>query len=194
LVLDFGGNILRHGPIDCLKIHKQFSKGTGDAPAKECPQCFEIIHAAYSKCPSCGYDFPEPEKSKHDSKASCEDVLSEISVEEYEVQEVLYNVHTKKGAKTELPRTMRVQYKIGFASYISEWICFEHSGFARHKAEIWWKQRSGEPVPDQSDMAVFFATNGRLREPIKITVKVIPGEKFVRVVGYKFDIANFSAC
>jgi len=80
-----------------------------------------------------------------------------------------------------------VQYKIGFGSYISEWICFEHTGFARHKAEVWWKQRSDSPVPDDSEMAVFFATNGRLREPVKITVKHIPGQKFDKIVGYKFD-------
>jgi DNA repair protein RadD len=82
---------------------------------------------------------------------------------------------------------MRVQYKIGFASYISEWICFEHTGFARVKAEIWWNQRSNEPAPDQSDMAVFFATNGRLREPVKIMVKHIAGQKFDKITGYQFE-------
>jgi DNA repair protein RadD len=193
LVLDFGGNIVRHGPVDCLRITDAAVRGDGDAPAKECPGCFEIIHAAYARCPVCGYEFPPPEKTKHESTASTEGILSDqASVNEYDVQEVLYNVHTKKGAKIESPQTMRVQYKIGFASYISEWICFEHSGFARHKAEIWWKQRSTEPVPDQSDMAVFFATNGRLREPIKITVKSIAGQKFDRVIGYKFEDPQLS--
>jgi len=188
LVLDFGGNILRHGPVDCLRVTELSGKGNGEAPAKECPECCEIIHAAYSRCPVCGYEFPPPEKTKHQATASTEGILSDqASVNEYDVQEVLYNVHVKKGADAESPRTMRVQYKIGFGSYISEWICFEHSGFARHKAEIWWSQRSSEPVPDKSDMAVFFAENGRIREPVKITVKSIPGQKFDRVVGYKFE-------
>jgi len=193
LVLDFGGNILRHGPVDCLRVSDAVVKRNGDAPAKECPECCEIIHAAYARCPSCGYEFPPPEKTKHDSTASSEGILSDqASVNEYEVQEVLYNVHTKKGAKTESPRTMRVQYKIGFASYISEWICFEHTGFARQKAEIWWKQRSDSPVPDDSEMAVFFATNGRLKEPVKITVKSISGQKFDQITGYQFEDTEVS--
>ncbi|MFA5291919.1 MAG: DEAD/DEAH box helicase family protein [Phycisphaerae bacterium] len=188
LVLDFGGNILRHGPVDCLRVTDAVVKGNGDAPAKECPECSEIIHAAYARCPVCGYEFPPPEKTKHETTASTEGILSDqASVNEYPVEEVLYNVHAKKGAKAESPRTMRVQYKIGFASYISEWICFEHTGFARQKAENWWKQRSDGVVPDDSDMAVYFATNGRLREPVKITVKSIPGQKFDAIVGYQFE-------
>ncbi|OHB50490.1 MAG: hypothetical protein A2Y10_17995 [Planctomycetes bacterium GWF2_41_51] len=188
LVLDFGGNILRHGPIDCLKINKVFSKGSGDAPAKECPECNEIVHAAYSKCPSCGYDFPPPEKSKHDTKASSESVLSgEVTVEEFDVQEVLYNVHTKRKADEDAPKTMRVQYKVGLERYIPEWICFEHSGYARQIAEKWWIQRSNEDVPEQSDLAVFFAQNRRLKEPVKIMVKKVSGEKFERIVSYQFE-------
>ena len=193
LVLDFGGNILRHGPVDCLRVTDAAVKGNGDAPAKECPQCFEIIHAAYARCPACGYEFPPPEKTKHDTTASSEGILSDqASVNEYQVQEVLYNVHTKKSAKTQSPRTMRVQYKIGFGSYISEWICFEHSGFARHKAEIWWKQRSDSSVPVDSEMAVHFAINGRLREPIKIIVKHIPGQQFDKIVSYQFENPEIS--
>jgi DNA repair protein RadD len=188
LVLDFGGNILRHGPVDCLRVTDKMVKGNGDAPAKECPGCFEIIHAAYTRCPACGYQFPPPEKTKHETTASTEGILSDqASVNEYPVEEVLYNVHTKKSAKAESPRTMRVQYKIGFGSYISEWICFEHTGFARHKAEVWWKQRSSDSIPDDSEMAVFFATNGRLREPIKIIVKHIAGQKFDQITGYQFE-------
>jgi DNA repair protein RadD len=188
LVLDFGGNILRHGPIDCLKINQVFSKGTGRAPAKECPVCFEIVHAAYSRCPSCGYDFPQPEKSKHDTQASFENILSgDPVVEEYDVLEVLYNVHTKRKADEDAPKTMRVQYKVGLERYISEWICFEHTGFAHFKAEDWWRQRSAEDMPEKSDMAVFFAHNGRLKEPIKIIVKKVPGEKFERIVSYQFE-------
>ncbi|MEN6386022.1 MAG: DEAD/DEAH box helicase family protein [Phycisphaerales bacterium] len=188
LVLDFGGNILRHGPVDCLRVTDAAIKGNGDAPAKECPGCCEIIHAAYSRCPACGYEFPPPEKTKHETTATTEGILSNQStINEYAVQEVLYNVHTKKGAKTESPRTMRVQYKIGFGSYISEWICFEHTGFARQKAVNWWIQRSDSTIPDDSEMAVFFATNGRLKEPVEITIKHIPGQKFDKIVGYKFD-------
>jgi hypothetical protein len=35
----------------------------------------------------------------------------------------------------------------GYRVVASEWICFEHTGFARTKAEQWWKLRSTEPPP-----------------------------------------------
>ena len=188
LVLDFGGNILRHGPVDCLRVTAANVKGDGDAPAKECPQCFEVVHAAYARCPACGFEFPPPKKANHDTTASNEGILSgQVSIEEYAVQDVFYNEHTKKGAEPDAPKSMRVQYKVGLNTYISEWVCFEHTGFARQKAEGWWKQRSDDPVPDDSSLAVHFAENNRLKEPVKITVKSVSGEKFDRIVSYQFD-------
>ena len=114
----------------------------------------------------------------------------QASIDEYDVQEVFYNVHTKKGSEAGSPRSMRVQYKIGFGTSVSEWICFEHTGFARQKAESWWKQRSCEPVPDNSELAVFFAEDNRLKEPVRITVKSVSGEKFDRIVSYQFDTSG----
>ena len=52
-----GGNILRHGPVDALQI-KEPGTGAGKAPAKECPECQAVIHAAYATCPECGHEFP----------------------------------------------------------------------------------------------------------------------------------------
>jgi DNA repair protein RadD len=51
LVLDYGGNILRHGPVDAIQIVEKQEKGGGTAPAKECPECLALIHV----CPDCGY-------------------------------------------------------------------------------------------------------------------------------------------
>ncbi|HEV57526.1 MAG TPA: DEAD/DEAH box helicase [Phycisphaerales bacterium] len=50
LILDFGGNVLRHGPVDDLRI-KDSAKGTGVAPAKKCPECLALIAAGYATCP-----------------------------------------------------------------------------------------------------------------------------------------------
>ena len=45
LVLDFGGNVLRHGPVDQIRIPDRIPNGAGVAPAKECPQCSSLIAA-----------------------------------------------------------------------------------------------------------------------------------------------------
>jgi len=184
LVLDFGGNILRHGPVDDLRIEERDSGG-GDAPAKECPQCHAVIHAAYGSCPECGYAFPPPDRNRHDHEASISDILSgETTDTEYEVAEIVYSVHVKRGAPEGHPRSMRVDYRIGFNAWKSEWVCFEHDGYARAKAEIWWSERSREAIPGYVEEAVDLCRLGAVAEPGAITVRSVVGERFDRIIAY----------
>lgn len=185
LVLDFGGNILRHGPVDALEI-KDRSSGNGEAPAKECPQCQAVIHAAYSLCPECGYEFPPPKREQHDQEASTAGILSgEVTETEYEVQDVYYSVHVKRDAAEDHPRSMRVDYRVGFNDHRSEWVCFEHTGYARAKAEAWWKARSHEPFPDSSQRAVDICETGGVAPTLAITVRSVSGEKYDRITKHQ---------
>ncbi|MFO7897880.1 MAG: DEAD/DEAH box helicase [Planctomycetota bacterium] len=185
LILDFAGNILRHGPVDQIRIREPDAKGSGEAPAKECPDCHEVVLAGYAVCPVCGYEFPPPERTKHEATASTESVLSgETTVIDYEVQGVVYTAHRKRGAPLDHPRTMRVEYQVGLGSYISEWICIEHSGWPRQKAESWWRERSHETCPTSADEAVAAGQSGALAETLAIKVKHTSGDEFDRVIGY----------
>jgi len=188
LVLDFGGNILRHGPVDALEI-KERSGGGGEAPAKECPQCRAVIHASYSICPECGYEFPQPKREQHEREASTASVLSgEVTDCEYEVMGVTYSVHVKRDAPEDHPRTMRVEYRVGFHDYRSEWVCFEHRGYARGKAEAWWRARTREPFPESSEQAVRICEAGGVAEPVSITVRSVSGEKYDRITHHKLGL------
>ena len=59
LVLDFAGNVARHGPIDAVKP-KRPGTGEGEAPVKVCPDCQSILATAVRVCPDCGHAFPPP--------------------------------------------------------------------------------------------------------------------------------------
>jgi len=186
LVLDFGGNVLRHGPVDQIKVKERDTGGNGHAPAKECPECHSVIAAGYARCPDCGYEFPPPERGNHDAKASSAGILSgQVTTTRCAVRDVFYSVHKKRGAPEDAPRTMRVDYKVGWHEYKSEWVCFEHTGYARQKAVAWWRQRSCEPVPETAEEAVALAQNGRLAPTREITVRSVAGEDFDRIVGYE---------
>jgi DNA repair protein RadD len=181
LVLDFGGNILRHGPVDALQIEDR-AGGNGEAPAKECPQCQAVIHAAYGVCPECGHEFPPPEREKHDHQASTAGILSgEVTETEYTVREVYYSVHHKRDAPEDHPRTLRIDYRCGLNDYHSEWVCPEHTGYARGKFETWWRARSNEPFPNSAAEAVDLAEAGALAPTRAITVRSVAGEKFDRI-------------
>ncbi|MCZ7600820.1 MAG: hypothetical protein M5U09_28010 [Gammaproteobacteria bacterium] len=73
---------------------------------------------------------------------------------------------------------MRVYYQCGFATTFSEWVCFEHTGYPRRKAEAWWVERSNEPVPATVEEAVDIARCGDLARTMAITVQRKPGEKY----------------
>ncbi len=97
LVLDFGGNIARHGTIDKLRINspKSGSGGNGEAPVKECSECGLMVHAGLCVCPECGTAFPEREPN-HESQASAEAPLSEVQIKDWYVENTTYSLHEKK--------------------------------------------------------------------------------------------------
>jgi hypothetical protein len=186
-ILDYGGNIIRHGPVDDLKIKEPGQSG-GEAPAKECPECQALMHAAYSTCPECGYEFPPPEREKHDAKASGAGILSGQTTDtEYDIEDVAYYVHVKRGASHGHPKTMRVDYQTGWNEWKSEWVCPEHTGYAREKFKAWWQARSNEPVPDAATEAVLLASAGALALTTQITVRSVTGEKYDRVISHKLE-------
>lgn len=185
LVLDFGGNVLRHGPVDDIKV-TTMRRGSGQSPAKECPECQAVIAAGYARCPQCGYEFPPPERTKHDAKASEAGVLSgQVTTTKYRVHDVIYSVHTKRGASEDAPKTLRVDYKVGWYQYKSEWICFEHEGYARQKAIAWWRRRSPDPVPDTAQRAVEIIEGGGLAPTLGITVRAVAGDPYERIIDYE---------
>jgi DNA repair protein RadD len=73
-----------------------------------------VVAAGYARCPDCGYEFPPPERSKHDAKASEAGILSgQVTTTRHLVQDVFYMVHKKRGAPDDAPRTMRFDCKVG---------------------------------------------------------------------------------
>ena len=193
LVLDFGGNIARHGPVDQLgsvssrsmSLRKATTETKPEPKGKECSKCQEVVSIGYTKCPSCGEPFPVVEKPPHAAQSSTEGVLSgQFEDTIYDVTGVDYSIHFKGGNPDATP-TMRVDYECGIAHRQSEWVCFEHDGFALRKAKGWWADRSNEPWPETVRDAVCIAQRGGVAEPSEITVRCTSGERFDRIIDYK---------
>jgi DNA repair protein RadD len=184
LVLDFGGNVLRHGPVDDIRITTH-DRGDGKAPAKQCPECNALIAIGFASCPQCGYEFPPPDRKPHDAKASEAGILSgQVTTTKYQVDDVYYAMHSKRDAEEGAPRTLRVDYRVGWHDFKSEWVCFEHEGYARQKAIAWWRKRSDDPVPDTVDRALEIIEGGGLAKTIEITVRSVAGEQFERIIDH----------
>lgn len=183
LVLDYGANVMRHGPVDAIRVREPAERGDREAPAKECPECRAVIATGYAVCPDCSYEFPGRTRVKHAGKASTAGILSgEVSTTRHAVQEVYYNVHTKKDASEDAPKSMRVDYRIGLNQWQSEWVCFEHRGWPRRKAVEWWQERSDTPVPVSAAEAVQLGRAGVLSQPLFLTIRSEAGKEFDEIV------------
>ena len=183
LVLDFGGNIERHGPIDQIKPKDKAKRPDQGPPAKECEKCHALVACGYANCPECGHPFPPPEREPHDAQATDAGVLSgEVTDTEYEVRDIIYRIHRKRDADEDAPRCLRVDYMIGLDHWQSDFVCIEHTGYARRKAEAWWRERCLDPCPETAEEALDIADAGLLTVPNSITVRCIAGQRYDRII------------
>jgi DNA repair protein RadD len=179
LVLDFAGNVARHGPIDLVKPKdKTNGQGDGEAPIKVCPACQTINALAARVCIDCGYVFPSPEAAQIEATATTRPILSVGRPEWVGVTEVSYHRHDKPGK----PPSLRVDYYCGLVRHC-EWVCPEHGGYAASKATQWWRRRAnGLPPPATVDEAL--ARADELRTPVEIAVR--PNGRYTEVVHARF--------
>ena len=189
LILDFGGNISRHGSLDDPEYGRaSVSRGTssGEVAAAEkngrgrpCPNCEIDVATGQSECPECGFQFPKIRSNHGDSADTESQLLGTPEPQQWNVSSCSWGLHRKKNAAN-APPTLKVSYEARpvdagegnlLTQVINEWVCFEHSGFARNKAEKWWTERSIDEVPDTVEEAVQKLDNHVARMPSVITTQ-----------------------
>ena len=203
LVLDYGKNVERFGPIDAISVKEPPSGGNHEPLAKVCPQCRALVPLSVMLCKECGYQFPasNKERKSHEAHAANVPILSgEVVVESYDVLDATFQVWTKRTAGPNDPRTVRVTYRCknseapagtifdSGALFFSEWVCPEHTGYARSKFEKWWAARASSEfsMPDRAEDVCEADFMGFLRKVERITVKRVAGKSYPEMVGYEF--------
>lgn len=173
LVLDFGRNLMRHGPVDRIMISDAKEGGQREESDnwKECPNCQEVVPRGCEVCPDCGTAIPVKKREiKHDATAGGESPLAEPEPP----RTIYYSKHIKKGSMPGHPATLKVTYCFGMTE-VHEFVCFEHQWFARDKAVAWWRARSDEPPPVTVDGALNLIKQSGLKEPAQALLA--PDEK-----------------
>ncbi len=166
LVLDFGGNILRHGCIDQIQVRqKGAAVEISHAPQKECPECHIVVPIAAKSCGGCGYQFP-PASCRVTQRAETAPIISEPEI--LPVDSTEYRIHRKGGIATNTPM-LRIDYRIGLRT-VSDFLCFEHRGYAAAMAIRKWHSLQGAiPAPRSAQEA--FNRSGELVRAAEIEVK-----------------------
>lgn len=191
LWLDFSDTTERLGPVDAIKGRKKRKSKDEEAPAphKICDNCGERCAVRALECAACGYQFPEPEPENDPRTASNAAIMAhqvEPKIVDYPVSDVRYSIHRKDGK----PDSLRVDYYAGLRRVGSEWVCFEHQGFARAKAEQWWAKRVELRRPPQlvKDVIDHYQQNNAEDQDWRTPTAIRVNEtgKYPEIIGYQW--------
>jgi DNA repair protein RadD len=173
LVADHGKNLAYHGPIDKIRPRDPTS-GDGEQPKKLCPSdrediegktgCDELLPISAMVCHCCGYIFPPSEEEKITPQADITPVLS-TDTPWVPVTGQTFNYHDKVGGTP----SVRIEYRLG-RGVEKTWVCPEHTGFAKTKADKWWKLHKGE-MPFPSSVDEFLDRAGELVATAEVMIK-----------------------
>lgn len=180
LVLDFARVIQTLGPINDVQVLKKKRGKKGDPVVKTCPECNTLHHPLVKICDQCGHKFEF--KVKITGSSSDQNIVAKTGDHKYTVDKIFYHKHEKRNA----PKSLKVTYQCGLLIF-NEWICIEHSGYAKHLAINWLKFRLDPniDIPETVDDALLLANNGMLKIPSEIVVK--EDSKYPQIIDYKFE-------
>jgi DNA repair protein RadD len=161
LILDFGNNILRHGPVDAIQVrNKKDSESLNkyDKMGKKCPECQTVVTINIRICPDCGHVFVADASFNHDGKSSDNAILSNQRnpIELFEVVHTSASAYFNKHDHNK-PPTMQVSYTYDYTKPpINQWLCFDHppGSFAHSIARKWWANASYVECPKSVNEAV----------------------------------------
>lgn len=185
LVLDFAGNIDRHGPINDIIPPLFKGEVEGEAPVKECPYCFNLIAVSARECTFCNKYIPiNTTTQPHDASASKLAVLADKEKTEpmlpLLMQDVCYVVahrHTKEGR----PDSLILSY-MGYRNsvLVNQYLCLDHGrGKVGTEAREWHAKFIGKKYKDINDSIDFIH---RYFKPEKVLIQR-EDKKFPQVIG-----------
>ncbi len=191
LWIDFSDTTERLGPVDGIRGRKRGRKKLDAvAPFAVCGNCGNQVRPASSlECPDCGATLREPEQKEARAASSAAIMAHQVQpkINSYPVDRVSYSRHQKPGS----PDSLRVEYWCGLRIAAREWVCLNHQGFARAKAERWWVARNPAGfnfVPSNVDQAFEWLDDGfELRKPESITIN--ESGKYPEIVNYQWETA-----
>ena len=174
-LLDFGGNIQRHGPINAIRLRPQGARHDAQAAAdrvRVCPRCDEINEITTAVCTSCGMVLIKPRVS---TITSIESTAPAIDAQADRPRWV--RVHTMRGGiheKPGRPPSFRLRYSTE-EGWVSEFLALEHEkpGARWYAGKAWTRlsRTPGAPPPATTRDAYQRFIGGELREPQRLRIE-----------------------
>lgn len=132
LVLDFAGNVERHGAITSVTPPRMTGEG-GEAPIKICPDCFEQVLNFAKVCPDCGFQFVDEEAPKKKMALSSADIMG-IEAQEMDITDWQWSKHVSRSSGKEM---IKVKYYGGLSDpVVTEYFPITHGGNTEARAYV----------------------------------------------------------
>lgn len=192
LVLDFAGNVMKHGLADMVQgVRKQKKNVEPDATdsVKECVGCGSIVPKAARECPDCGMEF-KSQQANREEKLDLKNLGDKVQSDASDVWWAAVEQATFRAtpARDDKPAGMQLGYRIGVDEtgremWASEFLGFEHpsDSWPHKQARKIWRERSKTRPPATIDEAI-----SRLAELSCPThVRVRRNGQWLNVVGAK---------
>ena len=182
LVLDFAGNTALLGPINNPVI--PFKSGTRSKaaakqkPTKTCPRCKCINNIRAQICEVCKHVFQMKTrlKTNADGTPIVQGNSDKNDKDWLKVLNVVYAIHKKQGS----PDSLRVTYICG-ARTVNEWVCLNHNGWVKAKADRWLQRR--EPTCNLLTTEMAYHRRHKIAKPLRIKIKE---GRYTEVVDFEF--------
>jgi RNA polymerase subunit RPABC4/transcription elongation factor Spt4 len=213
-VLDYVGNLGRHGPINALIIgnnaastitcracnHKGIPKGSrkcpscgvalkdAEIPMRTCDECYEVYPKKLAACPACGTKPARPRTTAPIGATADtnSEILADLTALEAREWLPVSRVRSQVHNKPGKPPSFKVSYTVpGHQWPVNEFFCFEHGGVTARIAEVKWRRLGGrDPAPATASEANARAP-GELRVPAMVRVREERGWPAIK--GYRFN-------
>lgn len=200
LYLDFAKNVSYHGPVDQAQPRIPGS-GQGEAPVKQCPTdkvdvegkkgCDELLPISIMTCPCCGYIFPPSTDEKLTRTADSTPILS-TEKPWYPVTSREFAPHPGKIGDdgVQKPTTVKVTYTVDGRKR-AEWLCPGHAGYAKSKADKYWRLHNGKtPFPKSADE--FLERAGELLATTEVQLDFSKSSKFPEFIGHRAGPGSYA--
>lgn len=182
ILLDFGRNARRLGPINDPRLPNKKGPGTGEIPLKICPHCGAYNHITVRWCDYCGEEFDFAVKIV--AKAAQDDLLitQEPVITTFDVMHVLYSEHIKKTDEAKINPMLKATYTSS-GGVFTEYVQFQaqHPN-VRHRAHEWFRQRHPAPPPETTAQALMYMSV--FKQPRRI--RVWCNKPFPEIVGHEY--------
>jgi len=167
-VLDYAGNIERHGPVDCIEVqpNKKKDERFSVPPLKSCDECGCVVNIRVMVCPNCNAPFPI--KSNLTEAPSTAPILSKATQTVRCVDMHVSSYESKKKPGT--PLMLKVEYVLDMGERFSEYLCFSHQNYAAVIARKRWPILGGDE-PSPTSTAAAFNRKHELIRPDKMIVQ-----------------------